>query len=539
MSTSREAEVELFAEQVRALKERSGRSYGALARRLGVSASTLHRYGSGEAVPAHFAPVERLARLCGAPPQELLELHRLWILADATRRPQTIRKTASTTAASTPPSETSVPMVSARTGSVPTASAPTVSVPGLVPTTSAHTASAHKASAHKGPTRVTATLGPASAPATPDSTRAPATQQPAAPQPAAPDHAAHPAPVAQPPGPAEPAPSPGPPTHVTAAPIPSPRRPRRLRKVVLAAAAVVAVASGLAALAFAGPGSGAADDRRSVASIDGASDDRTGPPPTGSPTGHPSKSGGAKASTSAPPRRNPARSTPPTTTGPRAPAPKTGGATGTAVPFTWTADSDVWQSGCNHNYLINRSPDQVPPPPVEQDAKQWARSLGALHGGDTNVRISLQGTSEKTVVLEALRVRVTERAVPVKRNVYGMNNGCGGALSPRYIDVNLDAPRPVARSVAGFDGVAGTRIPAVSFPYTVTASDPEVLLVTSRTVNCDCYWYLELEWSSGARSGTVRISDNGRPFRTSGTKGMPRYEYAATDRRWITSQDHG
>ncbi|WP_274565235.1 hypothetical protein [Streptomyces spiramyceticus] len=305
--------------------------------------------------------------------------------------------------------------------------------------------------------------------------------------------------------------------------------------MVLAAAAVVAVASGLAALALAGPGSGAADDRRSAASVEGVGDDRTGPPPPGSPTAHPSKSGSPKASTSAPPRRNPARSTPPSTEK-RVP---TGGATGPAVPFTWTADSDVWQSGCNHNYLINRSPDQVPPPPVEQDAKQWARSLGALHGGDTNVRISLQGTSEKTVVLEALRVRVTERAVPAKRNVYGMNNGCGGALSPRYIDVNLDAPRPVARSVAGFDGVAGTRIPAVSFPYTVTASDPEVLLVTSRTVNCDCYWYLELEWSSGARSGTVRISDSGQPFRTSGTKGMPRYEYAATDRRWITSQDRG
>ncbi|MFF1360767.1 helix-turn-helix domain-containing protein [Streptomyces sp. NPDC058297] len=75
-----------FAARLRGLKERSGLSYGVLAKRLHMSTSTLHRYCNGDAVPVEYAPVERLARLCKAGPEELVELHRLWVLADAARR---------------------------------------------------------------------------------------------------------------------------------------------------------------------------------------------------------------------------------------------------------------------------------------------------------------------------------------------------------------------------------------------------------------------------------------------------------------------
>lgn len=74
-----------FAELLRELKGRSGLSYGSLAKQLHVSTSTLHRYCNGDAVPAEFAPVERLARLCKASPEEMVEVHRRWILADAGR----------------------------------------------------------------------------------------------------------------------------------------------------------------------------------------------------------------------------------------------------------------------------------------------------------------------------------------------------------------------------------------------------------------------------------------------------------------------
>ncbi|MBW3702942.1 transcriptional regulator, partial [Streptomyces griseus] len=75
----------VLAERLSALRERSGRTYASLARRIGVSGSTLHRYCTGRTVPAEFAPVERLARLCGAPAGEREAVHRLWILADRER----------------------------------------------------------------------------------------------------------------------------------------------------------------------------------------------------------------------------------------------------------------------------------------------------------------------------------------------------------------------------------------------------------------------------------------------------------------------
>ncbi|MFF5443744.1 helix-turn-helix domain-containing protein [Streptomyces sp. NPDC012888] len=79
-------ETETFARLMRELKDRSGLSYGALARKLHTSTSTLHRYCNGTAVPAEFAAVERFARACGASPAEAVELHRAWLLADARRR---------------------------------------------------------------------------------------------------------------------------------------------------------------------------------------------------------------------------------------------------------------------------------------------------------------------------------------------------------------------------------------------------------------------------------------------------------------------
>ncbi|ARX80956.1 hypothetical protein SMD44_00354 [Streptomyces alboflavus] len=78
-------EMASLAELLREFKERSGLSYGVLAKRLQMSTSTLHRYCNGDAVPTDFGPVERFARLCGATPEELVEVHRRWILADADR----------------------------------------------------------------------------------------------------------------------------------------------------------------------------------------------------------------------------------------------------------------------------------------------------------------------------------------------------------------------------------------------------------------------------------------------------------------------
>ncbi|MFJ7126419.1 helix-turn-helix domain-containing protein [Streptomyces sp. NPDC098101] len=214
-------------------------------------------------------------------------------------------------------------------------------------------------------------------------------------------------------------------------------------------------------------------------------------------------------------------------------------AAGPVAPLTWTVASDLWKNGCGHTYLVERTP---PPPPEPADARSWAAAQGAVDGGETLVRVSVQGKSTAAVVLQALHVRVVERGAPLPWAAYRTDDGCGGAVTPRRFEVDLDRPRPVARALDGYDasGQEGRTLPAVSFPYAVSAAEPEELLVSAGAVGCDCRWYLELEWSSGGRRGTVRIGDeDGAPFRTSGAKGRPTHAYDTAGGRWITGAESG
>ncbi|WP_436848033.1 helix-turn-helix domain-containing protein [Streptomyces collinus] len=471
-------DVEQFAALLRRLKDRTDRSYGSLARRLNMNTSTLHRYCAGDAVPQDYAPVERMAAFCGATPEERLELHRLWLLAlTARQRPR--------------PGEGAPEQRSGAESAEPQPGGE-----GLLGSGTAEGA-----------------LEPAAADTSP--------------KPAAAEH---------PPGD-------GTATDADAG-IPEPTVPRdairstggpwyRRRRTVVgaAAAAVLLVTLGsLAALpadrshadpAAKGPG-------RSRTAAAGASHRPTATatasdsPSPGRSSASASPSAGVRASGGTGSKGGPSA-------GGRSDAPLPAG-----VPLTWSADSQVWQGGCGHDYVIRKDPAQVPPPPVQQDAGRWAATQGAVHGHQTMVQISAQGKSSTAVVLTALRVRVVSRGTPVAGTAYDMEQGCGGDLTPRDFSVDLDVDRPIAHARPGNDG--GKPLPAVRFPYRVSAEDPEVLLVTATTETSDCSWYLELDWSSQGRTGTVRVDDHGRPFRTSGIKGLPRYWYGTNGqgvRQWV------
>ncbi|MFF4058620.1 helix-turn-helix domain-containing protein [Streptomyces sp. NPDC001668] len=314
-----------------------------------------------------------------------------------------------------------------------------------------------------------------------------------------------------------------------------PGRPwyRRRRFLVTAAAVVVALATlgSLSAL----PSGRPASDKVALAPDPSSRTAASGlPEGSGSPSPSPSASS-ASPSAKATGTRPSASASP----GRGAPKESAGaGQRGTSVgtPLTWSANSQIWEGSCGHDYVIDKPPSEVPPPPLVQDAGIWAATQGAIHGRETKVQISVQGRSSTAVVLEALRVRITGRGSPAPGTAYAMDQGCGGGITPRGFDVNLDIDRPVAHAVAGNE--TGQTVPAVQFPYRVSASDPEVLLVSATTQTYDCNWYLELDWSSQGRTGTVRIDDHGRPFRTTSIKGLPRLWYgtnSAGERAWVPS----
>ncbi|MFE9497078.1 helix-turn-helix domain-containing protein [Streptomyces collinus] len=479
-------DVEQFAALLRRLKDRTDRSYGSLARRLNMNTSTLHRYCAGDAVPQDYIPVERMAAFCGASPEERLDLHRLWLLAlTARQRPRAGEEAAEPTAAEGALKPTGDERASGPAGGTAgRAGGGARDVGG-----GADGIGGNGGCTSGSPPRLDA--GAADAALPPD--------------------------------------APGPGSLESTAkwdPVRSTGRSwyRRRRTVVGTATATVL-------LATLGSMSALSADRSHDTSAKAPGQFRTAGAGT---SRHPS------ASAASPSRSRSSASALPST-GVRAsgsPASKGGPSAETKndapIPLSWTADSQIWDGGCGHDYVIRKDPAQVPPPPVQQDAGVWAATQQAVPGQQTMVQISVQGKSSTAVVLTALRVRVVSRGTPVTGTAYAMGQGCGSDLPPRNFSVNLDVDRPIAHARPGND--SGKLAPAVQFPYRVSAENPEVLQLTATTDAYDCDWYLELDWSSQGRTGTVRIDDHGRPFRTSSIKGLPHYWYGTNDhgvRQWV------
>jgi plasmid maintenance system antidote protein VapI len=398
-----------FSQLLGQLKERSGLSYGVLGKRLHMSASTLHRYVNGDAVPTDYAPVERLARLCKATPEELVELHRRWVLADA-RRGQKAEV-----------SET--PEVAAEV------------------------------------------------------------EQPLA--------------------------------EASSAENPRPRR----RTVALAGAAVAAVLVSGALVANLVSGGGDDDDRSGSRSV-GAAASRS---PSASPSA--SDSSDAKAGSASPSSSATAGGSPKAAPSRSAAAQGAEAEDGATAP-TVAVNAYKFDSPCSQHYLVDREPEQVPPPPSEQDARGWVGALGGIAAGQQMLALTVQGTGSATVVLDALHVRVVGKSAPPAWNDFAMGVGCGGGVETTAFETDLDAGRPTLSPRKG----------QRDFPYKVSESDPEVFYIFADARAHNVSWYLELDWSSGDRHGTVRIDDSGSPFRTSGNVGRPAYNYPLGGSEWVRNE---
>ncbi|MFD8941874.1 helix-turn-helix transcriptional regulator [Streptomyces sp. SID8016] len=526
-----------FAALLKDLKARSGRSYGVLAGKLHVSTSTLHRYCNGDAVPNEFAPVERFARVCGASGDELVEVHRRWIIADAARRrPPAGASDAGAGGAAVEGAAEGVEFVKPAPSAGSTGSA--------------------------GPASPVDSAGPASS-ASPAPSAEPAGRavEPAAPaEPAAPVAAAVPAA-------AEHDRSDEPDTgdedfgtDITAerGGVGAGGRPgegarsrwarlSRRTRVLIAAAGVAAllVPTTVVAVDLVGSGKeggGSAADRVEDRSggLAGAPEGTVSatPRPSVSPS---SASPSAGASASGKPSGTPSTASGGGQTqngdgsgnGAGAGA-GGGGGTGLGAPPTVSISSYNWEEPCGQHYLVNQGPENLDPPPPPQDRRGWAAAYGGVEGGLSRLQLTVQGTSRDAVVLKGMHVRVLSRKAPLPWSAYLMGNGCGSGITPQTFASHLDAGQPTLRPVAGTQG--DIEVPAVDFPYKVTSEDVEVFNLEMKAVSYDVTWYLELEWSSGGKEGVVRIDDHGKPFRLSGMKGRPEYRYGNEEVGWFLAE---
>ncbi|SCD36387.1 helix-turn-helix transcriptional regulator [Streptomyces sp. DvalAA-19] len=485
-------EAEHFAALLKELKGRSGRSYGVLAGRLHVSTSTLHRYCNGDAVPNEYAPVERFARLCGASGDELVEVHRRWIVADAARR--------------RPPGAAVSGRGTEAVAPKPAALEPAVPEP-VAPVRAAEPAPEPGPAAEPAPV-------PGNGPAP---TSVPETEPESAPT----------ALVTGPPPPAG---------DRDARPARWSRLSRRTR-VLIAAAGVAAllVPTAVVAADLAGSRSGDA----------AAAPDR-GAPEGDAPLAPPSRTPAPASSSPSPGSPSASPSTPSPSSGTPSAGPSEGkggpagsgsgeeeaesGGTGLGAPPSVTISSYNWDEPCGQFYLLDRGPKGVSPPPPPQDRRAWAESYGGVDAGNMLLQLTVQGTSREAVVLKGLYVRVLSRKAPLPWSAYLMGNGCGSGIAPQTFASDLDTRHPIITPVPGTQG--DRTIPARPFPFKVTSEDVEVFNLDMKAVGYDVTWYLELKWSSGGREGMLRIDDHGKPFRTSGMRGRPAYTYGNDEVKW-------
>ncbi|MEV5983366.1 helix-turn-helix transcriptional regulator [Streptomyces sp. NPDC052114] len=380
-----------LAELLRELKERSGLSYGVLAKRLHMSTSTLHRYCNGDAVPTEFAPVERLARLCKATPEELVEVHRRWILADAARG----RK------AEPEPRPAAQP--DARPDAQPDA----------------------RAAAHQDPSG-----HPDQAPGREPGQEPSQDQGQGQGQDQSQDQD----------------------QVVVLSRRPAVGKKRAL---VLAAAVTAVVGLGSLALAMNGGGDGDKRDTGAAASPDaGASPDDRPADDKGKDKGKDDKDKGKDDDKKNGPSASPSRKGDASPDAPRGggKGPTSDGGTGDDVldqPLTARTRPYAFDDPCLQDFLVNRKDDEVPQPPAAQDAAGWVGDLGAVSAGHQYIEITVQGLGKDTVVLQDMNVRVQSTSAPLAWNKFQMATGCGGTVNTKSFSVDLDDGSPRATPKAG------------------------------------------------------------------------------------------
>jgi hypothetical protein len=139
--------------------------------------------------------------------------------------------------------------------------------------------------------------------------------------------------------------------------------------------------------------------------------------------------------------------------------------------------------------LLQRAIPQVPVSVVAEFADAYT------------IRLFIQATVPKTVVLQRLRAEAVQRG-----DHYPDHTGPFGGITPRPFDVFLDVDPPIVRPNAAAEG-------ARDFPFTVSDSDVEVLdLLPHVRYNTFVHWFFLLDWTCAGGQGTIRIGFNDNPF---------------------------
>jgi hypothetical protein len=186
----------------------------------------------------------------------------------------------------------------------------------------------------------------------------------------------------------------------------------------------------------------------------------------------------------------------------------------------------------------------IPTPSPIPDWEAFRSSHGGFVADESVVQVSIQGESSRTVTLTGIDFTVERRPRPPGAVFL---QPCGDAIHGRYVVADLDR-QPVAVSGTADDaeavldpvdpvsGAAESSYKPISFPWTVSVTDPLLLQVVASTKRCSCTWRAEIAWSSGEQTGVIPIDGDGSGYTVVGSQGVKAFANTGSGRSvWADS----
>jgi hypothetical protein len=190
-----------------------------------------------------------------------------------------------------------------------------------------------------------------------------------------------------------------------------------------------------------------------------------------------------------------------------------------------------------NSWVFAQTSDKIRPP-TEADVSDpatlttWATVSGGVPADASFIRMTITGTGQETIVLQAMRVVVVKRKPVLRGTTVHFSGGCGG-LTSSFFTTNLD--RQPAGAVIAKSASSGPPefkvIPSVPFPHQVSVTDPDQVDLELDSTTCTCDVYVLIDWKGPTTSGTLAVKDgHDKPFRVAASQqtaqvAFPDYEH--------------
>lgn len=217
-------------------------------------------------------------------------------------------------------------------------------------------------------------------------------------------------------------------------------------------------------------------------------------------------------------------------------------------PISYSATEQIQECG-THLFLPEKQArglisGATPTPRPIGDWEAFRSSNGGRVADESVVQVSIQGESSRTVTLTGIHFTADRRPRPPGAIFL---QPCGDAIHGRYVVADLDRqpvevsgtaddPKAVLDPVNPVSGAAGSSFKPISFPWTVSVTDPLLLQVVASTKRCSCTWRAEIAWSSGEQTGVIPIDSDGSGYTVVGSLGARAFSNTGSGERvWVRS----